>query len=163
VRVDPGAHVLIVTAPDHRSEERRFVAEGAIATLELTLSPGVDERPGTLVLRSNQPDTYFVIGGQGEGLAPFTRELPAGRYEIIVRGRDGERTTEVEVPPGRRIALTLDPPERSLLVDPWFWVVTGVAVAGVVAGAIAISRIEQQAPPLESEVFPTVYALGVAY
>lgn len=160
LRVDPGEHVIVVSALDHESVEHRFTTEGgAVTAIALRLVPSVDERPSTLLLRSNDPDTYFVIEGHGEGTAPFRSELPPGRYDVIVRGAHGERTTEVEVPAGRRVALTLDPPERSVLRRPWFWVVTGVVVAGIVAGAVAVSRIEREAPPLENEVFPPVFAL----
>lgn len=160
LRVDPGEHVIVVVALDHESVERRFTTEGgAVTPIALRLVPSVDERPSTLLLRSNEPDTYFVVEGHGEGAAPFRAELPPGRYDVIVRGAHGERTTEVEVPAGRRLAISLDPPERSVLRRPWFWVVTGVVVAGIVAGAVAVSRIEREAPPLENEVFPPVFAL----
>jgi hypothetical protein len=160
LRVDPGEHTIVVSALDHESVERRFTTvPGGAVEVAIVLRPSVDERPSTLVLRSNEPDTYFVIAGHGEGAAPLRAELPPGRYEVVVRGDHGERTTEVEVPAGRRIALTLDPPERSVLRRPWFWVVTGVVVAGLVAGAVAVATIERQAPPIENEVFPPVFAL----
>lgn len=159
LRVNPGERVLVATALEHESVERRFVAAGEDIELELRLEVRLDERPGTLVLRSSDPDAYFVVEGFGEGITPWRGEVPAGRRAITVRGAHGERTTEVEVPAGRRVALTLDPPERSVLRRPWFWVVAGVVVAGIVAGAIAVSRIERQAPPIESEVFPPIFAL----
>ncbi|MCB9611167.1 MAG: hypothetical protein H6722_01795 [Sandaracinus sp.] len=160
LRVDPGEHVIVVGALDHQSTERRFTTvPGGVVEVTIRLEASVDERPSTLLLRSTEADTYFVVEGHAEGVAPLRAELPPGRYAVLVRGPHGERTTEVEVPAGRRVALTLDPPERSVLRRPWFWVVTGVVVAGLVAGAVALTTIEREAPPIDNEVFPPVFAL----
>ncbi|MEZ4247396.1 MAG: hypothetical protein R3B99_04050 [Polyangiales bacterium] len=159
LRVDPGEHVIVVGALDHQSTERRFTTvPGGVVEVTIRLEASVDERPSTLLLRSTEADTYFVVEGHAEGVAPLRaeRRQDATRCFVWPTRRTHHRG---RVPAGRRVALTLDPPERSVLRRPWFWVVTGVVVAGLVAGAVALTTIEREAPPIDNEVFPPVFAL----
>lgn len=169
IRLDPGEHGIVVGAHDHETAERRVSAGGAPIEVRVALEPLVDRRPGTLELRSAREDARFQIftpeatEPTAEGPAPWRGELAPGRYAIVVHGAHGDRRTEIEVPAGRPVALTLDPPERSLVEEEWFWIVIGVGVAAVVAGAVGISRIEREVPPLENEVFPPVFALTAEF
>ncbi len=158
-RLDPGPHTLVVQAVDHRPVEQSIEGTGDTEDLTLRLRPARDDRPGTLILRSADEDTRFRVQGGPTGASPLRARLAPGRYEVEVEGPHGVSRTQVEVPAGRRIALTLEPPRGSVLRRPWFWVVAGVVLAGVVVGSVLIANIEREAPALESQVFPTIYAL----
>lgn len=165
VRVDPGERVIVVSARDHETLERRVQASGAPLELTVTLREAHDARPGTLVLRSNDTEARFTVLAEGEeepratGPSPWSGQLAPGRYVIVTRGAHGERRTEIEVPAGRQVALALEPPERPIVEEPWFWVVIGVGAAAIVGGVVAISYTERAEPPFTNEVFPPIYAL----
>lgn len=133
VRVSPGTRRVAVTALEHRLATRTVeVAPGARLALTVTLEPEADVRPGVLELDSETAGTVLVIEGVAEGPAPLRRELAPGLYRV--RAGDGA-TSDVQLPPGRRVRLVLEPASHSLVSEPWLWIVIGVAVgAGVAVG-----------------------------
>ncbi len=165
-RVDPGEHLLVATAQDYEPAEERFRVSGDTAHVAIALHPALDQRPSSLVLRSGDEHAQFRVLSPsdeallGEGGAPWTGSLAPGRYVIVTSGEHGERRTEIEVPPGRTVALTLDPPGRPLVEEPWLWIGVGVGVAAIVGVAVAISYSERAVPPFENQAFPTIYALA---
>ncbi len=85
-------------------------------------------------------------GNKGSALGRLERDLPPGEYTVLVQCSAGERNVRLEVPSGRALKLVLDPPTRSIVQRPWFWVVTGVVVAGGVTTAILATRPRQADP-----------------
>ncbi len=165
-RVDPGEHLLVASAQDHEPIERRFRVSGDTATIALALVPALDVRPGSLVLESSDEGAQFRVLAHdeealvGEGSAPWSGSLTPGRYVIVTSGEHGERRTEIDVPAGRTVALSLDPPDRPLVEEPWLWIGVGLGVAALVGVAIGISYSEREVPPFENQAFPTIYALS---
>lgn len=166
-RVDPGEHLLIASAQDHETIERRFRASGDTSTIALALVPARDARPGSLVLESSDDHAQFRVLAPdeqtlvGEGGSPWSGSLTPGRYVIVTSGEHGEQRTEIDVPAGRTVALSLDPPGRPLVEEPWLWIGVGLGVAAIVGVAVGISYSERAVPPFENQAFPTIYALSL--
>jgi hypothetical protein len=140
--VNPGAHRIVASARDHETVDRAVdVVRGSASTVSLALSPARDERPGHVILECADPTVTITVEGKGSASGRLERDLPPGEYTVVVHSTDGERKVRLAVPSGRTLKLVLDPPtKKSIVQRPWFWVVSGVVVAGGVTGAILATR-----------------------
>jgi len=149
-RVNPGLHRVVASARDHETVDRAVeVARGSSSSLALELRVARDERPGHVVLECADAGATITIEGNGSALGRLTRDLPPGEYAVRVVSAAGERKVRLVVPSGRTVKLVLDPPTRSIVQRPWFWVAAGVVVAGGVTGAILATRPRYAAPVTE--------------
>ena len=163
-RLDPGEHVVTASAPDHATIEHPIaLARRAWSELDLTLEPASDTRPGVLVLQSTDPSHLVEIVGIERATARLQRELPAGEYTVRITSGDGHRDSRIEVPAGRTVRLTLDPPvnARSIVEEPWLWISVGAVllVGGGVAIGAGVYASEQRQAPLADPIFGTVETL----
>lgn len=163
-RLDPGEHVVTASAPDHATVERPIaLARRAWSELDLALEPASDTRPGVLVLQSTDPSHVVEIVGLDRATAMLRRELPAGEYTVRITSGDGHRDSRIEVPAGRTVRLTLEPPvvARSVAEEPWLWITVGavVLVGGGVAIGAGVYASEQRQAPLADPIFGTVETL----
>ena len=163
-RLDPGEHVVTASAPDHATIEHPIaLARRAWSELDLTLEPASDTRPGVLVLESTDPSHLVEIVGVERATARLQRELPAGEYTVRITSGDGHRDSRIEVPAGRTVRLTLDPPvnARSIAEEPWLWISVGAVllVGGGVAIGAGVYASEQRQAPLADPIFGTVETL----
>lgn len=140
-RVNPGAHRVVASARDHETVDRAVdVRRGSSSTVALVLRPARDERPSHVILECSDATATITVENKGSALGRLERDLPPGEYTVLVQSGAGERKVRLAVPSGRTLKLVLDPPTRSIVQRPWFWVVTGVVVAGGVTGAILATR-----------------------
>lgn len=156
--IDPGEHVISATAVDHEPTQARVqVSPGGRVELTLRLSPSDDLRPGTLIVDS-LPAALIDVEGYGSAQGHLELELEPRSYRVRVTGEDGTDESEVEVPPGRRIRIYVEPPQRSLLQNPWLWTAVGVVAAGAVA--LGVWRIRQvQRDPVVDPIWGNTEAL----
>jgi hypothetical protein len=146
-RVNPGTHRVVASARDHETVDRAVdVLRGSSQTVELTLRPARDERPGHVILECADATATIAVEGKGAAIGRLERDLPPGEYTVLVSSSAGERKIRLAVPSGRTLKVVLDPPTRSIVQRPWFWVVTGAVVAGGVTGAILATRPRDGAP-----------------
>ncbi len=140
---NPGAHVLRVSAPEHRTEVSRLSLEsGEHRRVELQLTPEVDRRDGTLVLDSDDPSATVEIVGVASGAPPLTRSLAPGAYRVrVLLDLLPVHEGTVDVPPGRRVRIVLNPPAATRGRRPWLW--AGVVVAVVAAASLLIWGLTQ--------------------
>ncbi len=156
--IDPGQHVISATATDHEAT-RATVQVSPAGRVEITLhlQPSDDLRPGTLVVDS-LPTAQIDVDGFGSGVGHLELELAPRSYQVRVTGEVGSDESEVEVPPGRRVRIYLEPPQRLVRQNPWLWTAVGIVTAG--AAAIAIWRIRQkQRDPVVDPVWGNTEAL----
>ncbi len=132
-QVDPGEHVVRVTAPGYEDSSRKVVAvNGAIITVDMALA----ERPAKLVVNARE-GALLSIDGRVQGECPFPKplELQAGshlvtltlsgfvgvsREQILVRGE----TTVVTAPMPRTRQRTVS------------YIMLGTAASAVTAGGV---------------------------
>lgn len=77
-RVDPGEHVVTAEAPGFQAERRTVrVAEGATATVELTLSPGIDTAPPLVAQGISAPPARHP----GPHVTPEGRDVTTAEVE----------------------------------------------------------------------------------
>ena len=145
--VNPGAHRVVASARDHETVERAVdVVRGSTLTVALVLRPARDERPGHVILECADATATITVEGKGSATGRLERDLPPGEYTVVVHSSDGERKVRLAVPSGRTLKLVLDPPTKSIVQRPWFWVVTGAVIAGGVTGAILLTRPQHADP-----------------
>lgn len=152
-RCNPGARRLTFSAAEHVTAERE-VQVGAGETVDevVRLLPEPDGRPGRLELTVDDEDAQVSIVGVAEGHSPLARDLPAGRYAVRVRNRDGVRDQEILLPAGRRVQIELSLPDAPLRRRPTFWLVLGGVIAvGAAAAATGVLLRRRVADPVQVE------------
>lgn len=145
--LDPGTHVLELSAPGHQPDSREMsLPPGGQAVLSVNLRPvPVDLVPAAEVGRlavSVTPENAIVeLDGQRIGTGSIVREVPEGPHLVGVRA-SGFVTVrrEVRVTPGglARVDVTLSPVRRTGWVLPVVLGAVGVAVVAV--GAVIIAN-----------------------
>lgn len=163
-RVDPGDHVITASARDHGTLERSItVPRGGSSELEIELVPVADTRPGILVLESTDPSLMVEIDGIASAMGSLRRELPPGEYVVRVISESARRDSRIEVPAGRMVRLSLEPPvgSRSIVEEPWLWLTLGaiVLVGGGIGVGVGVAVDSQRAPPITDPVFPVIETL----
>lgn len=103
-----GTHRVLLRHPYHPDATRRIsLARGETIQVEETLTPA----QGALTIASNPKGAQVVLNGSPQpGVTPMVVDpIPAGRHEVVLqlKGRTSV-TVEVEVRPGRRVALARD-------------------------------------------------------
>ncbi|MFT5356622.1 MAG: hypothetical protein ACI9KE_003847 [Polyangiales bacterium] len=156
--INPGSHVVSVSAVDHESAREVVVVEsGGRTERTLHMRQMRDVRPGILTIES-LADARIDIDGYGSGVGTLRLELEPREYRVVVTGDQGSDESLVEIAPGRSIRLYLEPPTRKAWQSPWLWTAVGIVVAGA---AVAVGwRISQiQRAPFEDDVFGNIPAL----
>jgi hypothetical protein len=125
--VDPGRHIVALETDSARTERTVDVGAGEAQSLEIDL---VRERDGRLHIESD-PAATIVVAGVGSAEGSFDHAVPPGAYEVTVTLDDEILEESVEVAPGRRTSLRLEPDGG---VSPWLWV-------GISAGAVAVAAV----------------------
>ncbi len=151
-RLNPGAHRLVATAADHETFEKAVdVARGQTFSVDVALRPAADRRPGHVLLECSEKGATIVIDGHGSAIGHLERDLAPGEYTVRVRSSSDERTVRLAVPAGRTIKLELDPPSKSIVQRPWFWIVTGVLVTGGAATAAVLATRPHKTEPVSDK------------
>jgi hypothetical protein len=140
-RLNPGQHRVIATARDRETAERTFdLPRGGSVSLELRLAAAPARAASHLALRSSDAEATIRVDGVGSAIGQFERDLAPGEYNVVVRNKNGERTTRVRLHAGRSLSLVLDAPTKSVFAGPWFWIGAGALIAGGVAVAVVATR-----------------------
>ncbi len=158
IRLDPGSHVVLATAPLREPFERRVdVTRGAREDLSIALELAREATVGTLIVQAEDPDHTVEIVGVDSAIGRLEAELEPGTYEVVVRGDRRTRRSQVEVVAGNRMQVRLGIERGS---RPWLWVGLGALVLGAAAAAtaIAITR-DDVAPPINDDVYGTIQTL----
>lgn len=159
LRVNPGSHVVLVSADRYETIERAVeLAPGESQSLALTLQPTRAALFGTLIVETENATDRIEVEGVGSSVGSYSGDLPPGRYTIRVTGEGGLQERAVDVEAGSTLRVALDGDESSLLSNPWFWAGTGVAVAGAVL-AIIFFASEDAPPVVTSPNFPVTETL----
>lgn len=158
IRLDPGTHVVLATAPRHEPHEQRIEMErGGRQALSLSLELAREATVGTLIVQADDPDDRVEIVGIDSGTGRLERELEPGRYEVVVRDGRRERRSQVEVVAGNRMHVRLGIERAS---RPWLWVGLGALLLGAAAAATAVAVTRDDvAPPINDDVYGTIQTL----
>jgi hypothetical protein len=152
MRLDPGRHVVVLSASEHRTVERDVrLARGERARFTLRLERVEDRRDGVLVVECEDPEILLEVAGR-RGRSPLRVELPPGEYTVEASASEGRSRTRVTVPAGREVRLTMDVPraERPVRRSPWLW----IAVSLVVVGGVTAATVGARRRPGEVDTAP---------
>jgi hypothetical protein len=121
IRVAPGAHKVVVTAPGRPPfEQTTTVAAGESATVAARLAPDTKLGAFTVRVEARQGvpapaagDLHAIVEGLDVGPLPLRIHAQAGRYRVVAvaasSGALGE-ATDVQVAPGETADVVLAPP-----------------------------------------------------
>ena len=147
--VDPGAHVILVSADGHEDAVvNRTVSPGDNPAITVTLEP----KRAQLRVRASAAPARVFLDDELLGLAPLDVLRPAGSYDLRVVADDREPyRSQVELESGKAHVVRADLPEEStsVLESWWFWTAAGVVVTGAVVGTYFATRPEPTRPPLD--------------
>jgi hypothetical protein len=147
--LDPGAHVLLVSAEGHQDTVvNRTVSPGDNPPVTVALRP----KPSQLRVRANTAPAQVFLDGDFLGMAPLEVLRPAGSYELKVVADEREPFTSlVQLESGKAHLVSADLMEESpsVLESWWFWTAAGVVVTGAVIGTYFATRPEPERPPLD--------------
>jgi hypothetical protein len=157
--VDPGEHVVTVSASRRQTEERRVTLDrGGSRELGLTLEMSEDARLGRLVVEAVDPDDVLEIIGVARGNGTLTRDLEPGAYDIVVAGPAGRRESTVDLEAGTTLRVRLDGESGGVLSSPWFWTGVGLVLVGLAIGGIFLFA-DFEDPPVSDPVYGVVTTL----
>lgn len=132
-----GRHLLTISVPNYRVEERAVtVTPGATSSLNVSLTP----TGGVLAVATDAQAASLRIDGEARGESPFAPlDLRPGRYELLVyAGGRAPWQGAVEVLDGRTTTVELDLARSRGVHQAWFWAVSALAVASLVAGVTTL-------------------------
>jgi hypothetical protein len=162
VRVDPGERVLVASAVDRETVERRIrVARGSRVAVSVALHPTPEALVGTLVLEAADPSHDVEIVGVARAPGRLARALPPGEYQVRLRSAAGVRESAVTVEARSRTRLRLEEARGgSVLEEPAFWLTgAGVLVAAAIGIAVAVAIGPPREAPVQDPEFGVVIAL----
>ncbi len=162
VRVDPGEHVLVVSAEDFETVERRVrVRPGERLAISIELQPTEASRVGTIVLEAANPSHELEIVGVARGVGRLEHAVAPGQYVARVRAGAASHETTIRVRARSQTRYVFDEPGRSIVDEPAFWIVGAVllAAAGATALGVGLSQDPSLTPPVTSPPFGVVIAL----
>lgn len=135
IEVDPGAHLVAVSADGYAPVERKVVVDKGQAIVPIELEP----QPAALSIKT-QPDAMLVVDGRPIAMAPTVALAPGKRLvTVYARGREPVQR-ELDLRPGQAMALDvpLQATTRRRMVK-WVWAGTAAAgAATILFAAIAI-------------------------
>lgn len=147
--LDPGAHVILVSADGHEDAVvNRTVTPGDNPALAVTL----EEKRAQLRVRASATPARVFLDDQLLGLAPLEVLRPAGSYALRVEADEREPyRSSVDLESGKSHLVVAELPEESISVleSWWFWTAAGVVVTGAVVGTYFATRPEPTRPPLD--------------
>lgn len=129
--IRPGTHALEVRAPGYKPVEREIqIRAGDTSYVKIELEKLPEAKPvGFLVVKSTVPLAEVFIDGASFGNAPVRRELPPGRYIVVVQ-KPGfpEFKREVALAQGQTLEVVAEmkavgrimvmaPPGSAIIVD----------------------------------------------
>jgi hypothetical protein len=159
MEVNPGRHVITLSARLYRTIERRVtVGSGRTLRLSETLALSAAARLATLIVSSEDPTHTVEIVGVAAATGRVERRLAPGSYEVRVRSRDGLRSSQVTLTPGTKHRIVLDSPGVSVLDSPWFWIAAGTVVTGAAVGGFLLLR-DRERDPITDPEFQVVQTL----
>lgn len=153
LRLDPGEHVVVASAPRFETLERTLVLEpGATRELALGLIPSRAE--GVLMVESD-PRTYIEVSGHGSDRGTLRLRLPPGIYVVQLRRGRRSRDVEAVLRPGGELRLRIDVEGRR----PGLWIGLAAAAAALAAGAAVVATRDQVGDPRSDEVYGVITTL----
>lgn len=160
LRVNPGNHVLLVTADRHEPAEHNLVvAPGATESLSVVLKPLPEITVGTLIVETRSATDRVEVEGVGVSVGGYEGQLKAGQYRLRVSGDGETREQMVVVEAGSTLRLAVDlQDEPSVFSSPWFWAGAALVAASSVGAVLYLTR--DDAPPvIRDDVFDVTEAL----
>ena len=147
--VDPGAHVIVVSAKGFaETVMSRTFAAGAHLDLALEL----ERLPARLRVRANQTGAVVTVDGLDVGTAPVDLTRPAGVHAVVVRkqGFIGY-SAQVDIGPGQEsdLSATLVPESVPITKRWWFWTAAGVVVSGAAVSTYLLTRPTPERPAVD--------------
>jgi hypothetical protein len=147
LRVDPGAHTIVLARPGFADSVQRVTSiPGGKTALHLEL----DRLPARIHVASNIVGAQVLVNEVDVGLTPIEVSRPAGAYHVTVR-KKGFVTYDVDAraQPGQSVDLAapLKEDRPALTQRWWFWGVAGVVVAGAAIGTYFLTRPDPTRPP----------------
>jgi hypothetical protein len=139
-RVNAGSVTLEVLAPGYLPFSRRIeLPGGKLTRVDVTLVSA--ERAAKLTIASKIQGTTVSVDRKPRGSAPAEVVLSPGSHLVAVQRSGYDPTEKVEVlRAGEQRRISLDPtPRVPLTAKWWFWTGIGVAVAGGVVTAVALT------------------------
>lgn len=107
-----------------------------------------------------------VSAGSASPGAPLELRIDPGDHVVVASAGSNRDERALTVGPGETHEIDLnievgEPPDEggSILSSPWFWIITGVLVAGGVAAAVIVATRDQTADPITDPVFPVAEVL----
>ncbi len=140
IRTRAGSVTIEVVAEGYVTFKKEVeLVGGGITKVDAQLTP---KNYDALVLIRTRPSANISVDGKPIGRAPLELRLAPGQHTLVAEatGRDTERVP-MTVAAGDRRELDLElrePP--GVLSRWWFWTAVGVAVAGGVVGAYALTH-----------------------
>jgi hypothetical protein len=151
--LDPGTHVLDLSAPGYEPERRQLTLQpGGQAALDVELRPSRVEEMGRLIVEPSVAAATVMIDGTVVGTGRTEREVHAGEHTVGVRAagyRPFQRTVQVSATGAVRFDATLVPVHRSngwllpVAISAGSAVVLGLAITGI---AILLRGTAEVAP-----------------
>jgi hypothetical protein len=152
--VEPGEHVIAVSADGYLPEQRKVTVANKQVTVPLELRP----RPATLTV--NAGDATVLVDGRelGETVVPGTRVLT-----VYARGRQPV-VRELELAPGedRTVDISLEPTLRRRAVK-WVAAGSGVLLLGTIATSVVAISASSSATDLRDSTVPLMTAQADRY
>jgi hypothetical protein len=140
--VVPGRRIVRASSADGRHAEVATVVEpGATVEARLELPPPIPT--GRLLVTGPSEDAMIEVVGVGRAIGRFERQLDVDRY--VVRLVDGDDSRTVDVLRDQTARVDFEPP-RSIFASPWFWLVTGLLVAGGATVGVYLAVTTERAP-----------------
>jgi hypothetical protein len=110
-----------------------------------------------------------VMAGHASPGAAFEVRVDPGDHVVVASGDGARSERSLSVGPGERreIALEIDARDvdgdvddgGSIFSSPWFWIITGVLIAGGVTTAVIVATEDRAADPVTDPVFPVAEVL----
>ena len=150
--VDPGEHVIVLTARNAQPVERRFVMERG-ESVELTIPIEADE-DGTLVVETSDDAQMITVVGVGEARGEFRQALAPGSYQVQIDGTDHE---VAEVRAGQTVRLVVG--ERSRRRTGLIVALSVIAIAAAAGTASYFLLRDPHANPTSDPVYGTIFTL----
>lgn len=151
ISLDPGAHVIEASAPEHRSVRREIRLEPGSSTTEVLALEHVAGR-ATLALDVSPDHAAVQLDGTPRGVGDQEIELDPGAHTLAVSADGRDLSREFSIAAGQRLALSMQVPQGGDDLT-WLWVVIGVVVVG---GAAAVTTALLYEPDVQQPIVPNL-------